>query len=75
MTLTDVIDREVAGPDGPLRIAAMYASLPPGIRQGDTGQRGRIYAEVEDRHGRRWQGRATRGDDPERREIHGVDQR
>ena len=55
MTLTEVIDREVAGPDGPLRIAAMYASLPPGIRQGDTGQRGRIYAEVEDRHGRRWQ--------------------
>ncbi len=31
MTLTDVIDREVAGPEGPLRIAAMYAALPPGI--------------------------------------------
>ena len=46
MTLTDVIDREVLGPDGTLRIAAMYAALPPGIESNGrhASQRGRLYA-------------------------------
>ncbi len=55
MTLTDVIDRKVAGPDGPLRIAAMYAALPPGVDAGSSGHRGRLFAEVVDRAGQRWQ--------------------
>ena len=57
MTLTDVIDREVSGPEGPLRIAAMYAALPPGIANtmGGGSQRGRLFAEVIDHVGRRWQ--------------------
>ena len=54
MTLTDVIDREVAGPEGPLRIAAMYAALPPGIDSASSGHRGRLFAEVVDDLGRRW---------------------
>lgn len=57
MTLTDVIDREVSGPDGKVRISAMYAALPPGIESNSVAgsQRGRLYAEVVDHLGRRWQ--------------------
>ena len=57
MTLTDVIDREVFGPEGTLRITAMYAALPPGIDSNHVrgSQRGRLFAEVVDRAGQRWQ--------------------
>ena len=57
MILTDVIDREVSGPHGMLRISAMYAALPPGIDSSPRSgsQRGRLFAEVVDQAGRRGQ--------------------
>lgn len=55
MPTMDELGREVRGPKGPLRITAMYAALPPGARKMGENGRGRLYAEVADPAGSRWQ--------------------
>ena len=55
MTLFDLLGTEVESPEGPVRIEAMFASLPPsnGIVRVSTVTR--FHGEVTDREGRRWQ--------------------
>lgn len=55
MPTMDELGREVRGPEGPLRITAMYAALPPHVQRPGESGRGRLYAEVADPTGGRWQ--------------------
>lgn len=54
MPILDQLGREVSGPEGPLRICAMYASLPPEATAPGIGDRGRLFVEVVNQTGNRW---------------------
>ena len=52
MSLMTMLGRQVKGPKGPVRVVAMYASLPPEWRE--RAQLDDRYAEVVDPAGQRW---------------------
>ena len=62
MPIMDQLGREVSGPEGPLRISAMYASLPPEVARPVGGDRGRFFVEVVNPTGNRWHA-IVHGDD------------
>lgn len=55
MTLFDVLGTEAESDRGPVRIDAMFASLPPNSGECRASTPDNFHGEVTDRHGRRWQ--------------------
>lgn len=52
MPVMTLLGRHVMGSDGPVRIVAVYAGLPPELRE--DAEIGDTYAEVVDPEGDRW---------------------